>query len=219
MHKYKCLVLDHDDTVVKSTPQIHYPAFMETLNKLRPEYKLTLEEFVMYNFEPGFLEMCYDIFGFTQEEMKLQEEHWIKKVNKKIPTFYEGIGETIKKFKADGGIICVVSHSFSKIIVRDYVSNINFEPDMTFGWEYENDKRKPNPFPLQEIMRKYNLQPRDLLMVDDLKPGYDMAKKCGVDFAYAGWSCNINKIRQFMKQYSDFYFEDVASFDEFLYKK
>ena len=27
--KYKCLVLDHDDTVVDSTASIHYPAFLE----------------------------------------------------------------------------------------------------------------------------------------------------------------------------------------------
>ena len=34
MLKYPCLVLDHDDTVVRSTPTIHYPAFVETLKAL-----------------------------------------------------------------------------------------------------------------------------------------------------------------------------------------
>ncbi|HOK48860.1 MAG TPA: hydrolase, partial [Sedimentibacter sp.] len=29
--KYKCLVLDHDDTAVKSTPDIHYPSFVKAL--------------------------------------------------------------------------------------------------------------------------------------------------------------------------------------------
>ena len=34
--RYKCLVLDHDDTVVDSTASIHYPAFLEALKILRP---------------------------------------------------------------------------------------------------------------------------------------------------------------------------------------
>ena len=33
--RYQCLVLDHDDTVVDSTASVHYPAFMETLRRLR----------------------------------------------------------------------------------------------------------------------------------------------------------------------------------------
>ena len=33
--KYKCLVLDHDDTTVNSTPCIHYPAFLKILEEIR----------------------------------------------------------------------------------------------------------------------------------------------------------------------------------------
>lgn len=37
-------------------------------------------------------------------------------------------------------------------------------------------------------------------MVDDLKPGYDMAKACGVPFACAGWSDNqIPVVREYMQ--------------------
>ena len=42
MLRYPCLVLDHDDTVVQSTPTIHYPAFMATLNELRPDVRWSL---------------------------------------------------------------------------------------------------------------------------------------------------------------------------------
>ena len=35
--RYQCLVLDHDDTVVNSTATINYPAFVQTLQKLRPQ--------------------------------------------------------------------------------------------------------------------------------------------------------------------------------------
>ena len=31
MTRYKCLVLDHDDTAVMSTQAVHYPSFVEVL--------------------------------------------------------------------------------------------------------------------------------------------------------------------------------------------
>jgi hypothetical protein len=34
--KYKCIILVHDDTAVMSTPEIHYPSFVEAIKKLRP---------------------------------------------------------------------------------------------------------------------------------------------------------------------------------------
>ena len=40
--RYQCLVLDHDDTVVNSTATINYPAFVQTLQKLRPDVHMTL---------------------------------------------------------------------------------------------------------------------------------------------------------------------------------
>ena len=30
--KYRCLVVDHDDTVVDSTATVHYPSFREFMN-------------------------------------------------------------------------------------------------------------------------------------------------------------------------------------------
>ena len=34
--KYKCLVFDHDDTVVNSTATIHFPSFRDYLKIYRP---------------------------------------------------------------------------------------------------------------------------------------------------------------------------------------
>jgi phosphoglycolate phosphatase/pyrophosphatase PpaX len=36
MLKYKCLVLDHDDTVVQSEATVNYPCFLLALEKFRP---------------------------------------------------------------------------------------------------------------------------------------------------------------------------------------
>lgn len=217
MLKYRCLVLDHDDTVVKSTPEIHFPVFKKTLAKLRPGFELTLEDFIGYCFHPGFNDFCCDILKFTEQEMDYQVSAWKEYVSRHTPAVYEGMERIIRTQKEQDGAICVVSHSHSENILRDYKENALAEPDMVFGWELGEDKRKPNPYPLRQIMQSLNLQPEELLMVDDLKPGYDMACSCGVDFACAGWSNNIPVIRDYMRSNCRNYFASVKELEEFLF--
>ena len=53
-------------------------------------------------------------------------------------------------------------------------------------------------------------------MVDDLKPGYDMARAAGVDFAAAGWAYDVPEIEGFMRKNCDYYFKTVQDFGRFL---
>lgn len=199
--KYKALVLDHDDTSVKSTPEIHYPAFLKTLELLRPGEKLSRGEFMKYNFDIGFLSMCLDVYHLNEEEMKTEVDIWRDYTNTHIPDFYDGIDEVIRRQKQDGGVFCVVSHSFSDMILRDYKYHGLPTPDMTFGWELEEKLRKPSPYPIEQIMKKYSLLPSEIAVIDDMKPGYDMAKAAGVDFYYAGWSeTRMPKTEGFMRE-------------------
>lgn len=217
MLKYKCLVLDHDDTVFDSTKDIHYPVFMNALKELRPQMKMTLEEYNLACFDPGFGEFCSDVLKLTEEEMEYQLVNWDNYVKKHIPSYYEGFDKILKQQKAEGGLICVVSHSLSDNIKRDYLESFGIIPDMIFGWDMGDGCRKPDPFPLKEIMKKYKLKPEELLMVDDLKPGFDMAKRCNVDFACAGWEKNTPLIKEFMKKNCDYYFENVDELYKLLF--
>lgn len=208
--KYKCLILDHDDTVTISTPNIHYPSFVEALKVLRPNTRIiTLEEFISSCFNPGFSELCKDILKFNKEEQAYQYKIWNSYTKSKIPEFYPGFPELIKEFKSLGGIICIASHSESKQIERDYKINCGILPDKIFGWDLEDYKRKPNPYPIRETMKTFNLNKEDILVVDDLKPGLDMARTCNVDFASAGWSHLIPEIIDFMKENSNYYLSSV----------
>lgn len=216
--KYRCLILDHDDTVVKSTPEIHYPSFAEALSTLRPEEKpLSLEEFVGYCFSPGFSELCTDIVRFTKEEQEYQYKVWKSYTQTRIPDFYEGLPELINQFKSLGGILTVVSHSEREQIERDYKLKCGITPDMIFGWEDAPEKRKPSPYPVREILRAFNLDKSEALVVDDLKPGLTMARSCGVEFAGAGWSHKIKSIIDYMNINADYYFTTVEEFREFLF--
>jgi len=215
--KYRCLIMDHDDTVVKSTPDIHYPSFVEALKVLRPNMKpLCLEEFVSYCFNPGFSELCKDILKLNKEELEYQYKVWKSYTNTKIPDFYPGFPEFIIEYKELGGIIAVVSHSESEQIARDYMLNCRLNPDLIFGWELEEHKRKPNPYPIIEIMKSFDLDSSEILVVDDLKPGLDMARSCNIAFAGAGWSHVIPDIKEYMKLNSDYYFSTVDSFKGFI---
>lgn len=207
--RYKCLVLDHDDTTVSSTPEIHYPQWLETLAALRPGTKMSLKEFMSYNFDIGFFRMCREVMNFTPEETAVQDKMWREYTSKRVARFYEGMPEIISDFKAAGGVLCVSTHSGAENIRRDYAAQFDIQPDMIFGYDLGEDKIKPSPYALNEIMRIYGFRPEEMLMVDDMKPGFDMAGSVGVPFACAGWSHIVEHIKEYMKNFCDFYLEST----------
>ena len=217
MLKYRCLVLDHDDTTVNSTATVHYPAFVEYMKKYHPDKMLTLEEYFRYNFHPGVIPMFTEICGMTEAEMMEEEVFWNEYVQHHVPEAYPGIREIISEQRKRGGKVCVVSHSFSENIRRDYRENGLPQPDLIFGWESPPEQRKPAVWPLQQIMETFRCRPDELLVVDDLKPGYDMARAAGVPFAAAGWANDIEEIEQFMRKNCGLYFKTVPELFRFLF--
>ena len=208
--RYKCLVLDHDDTVVASTASIHYPSFVEYMKLARPGVAYSLEEYFRQNFDPGVLPFFRDVVGLSEQELNEEFHFWQNYLKTRVPRAYDGMREIMLDHRKKGGIIAVVSHSVSSVIERDYRENDLPEPDVIFGWDYPPEQRKPYPFPLEQIMSRFSLKPADLLVVDDLKPGYDMAAACGVDFCAAGWANDIAEIEQFMRRFGKYYCKHVS---------
>jgi len=66
-------------------------------------------------------------------------------------------------------------------------------------------------------MKTLNLAPSDLLVVDDLKPGYDMSRAANVPFAAAGWANDIPRIETFMRQNCGRYCKTVEDLRLFLF--
>ena len=150
------------------------------------------------------------------EALERESAFWRAWVEDHIPRAYPGIREIMERQKAAGGLLCVVSHSYDDNIRRDYRANGLPEPDLVFGWEQPLERRKPAVWPLEEIMRRCGLGPEELLMIDDLKPGYDMAAAAGVDFAAVGWANDIPEIERFMRRNCRMYFKTVAELAAFL---
>ena len=218
--KYKCLVLDHDDTVVDSSASIHYPSFVEYLKIARPHLadKYTLEEYFEKNFHPGILELFTDEIGLSEAELAEEEAFWREYVKNHIPNAYPGMAEIISEFKERGGIVAVDSHSLTDNIVRDYKKNDLPEPHVIYGWDIPKEMRKPAPGTLFDLMKRYDLRPEEILVVDDLKPGYDMAKAAGVDIAAAGWAHNVKGIRDFMIENCEYFCSSIDDLRKILFE-
>lgn len=214
--RYRCLIFDHDDTTVNSTATIHHPCFVHFLEEYYPGRSCSLEEYFLKNFDPGFIPMCREEYGMDDRMIEIEGQYWRDYVRSRVPDAYPGIREIMEQQKAEGGMTAVISHSFRDNILRDYLANSLPTPDLIFGWEMPAEKRKPNAWPLQEVLRQLDLRPEEALMIDDLKPGYDMAQACGVPFAAAGWSNNIQMIETFMRSNCNLYFKHVSDLADYL---
>ena len=219
MGKYKCLIFDHDDTVVDSTASIHQPAFQAYLDIYRPGRTCTLDEYMLKNCDPGFINMCYDDYGMSDKELEEETVFWQNYVKNHIPKAYAGMREIMERQLAQGGHICVVTHSFDSTVRRDYEANSLPQPELVFGWEQPKERRKPSVWPVEETMRRLNLNREDLLMIDDLRPGYEMAKAAGIDFAAARWANDIEQIDGFMLNMCGRIFKSVEELGRFLFEE
>lgn len=219
MLKYPCLVLDHDDTVVQSESTVNYPFFCYILDQFRPGTKITLHEYTDGCYRMGFAEMCRQKYGFTEQEMLDEYLGWQAYIKTHIPDPFPGIREIIQKQKTEGGLVCVVSHSCNENITRDYAKHIGIQPDDIYGWDYPEHQRKPSPYPLFQIMEKYDLKPEQLLVVDDMKPAWEMAKSAGVPIAFAGWGRkDYPEISAEMTNLCNFTFTETKDLYRFLFE-
>ena len=216
--KYKCLILDHDDTTVNSTIEVNYPALLDTLSHLRPDIHPGYEEFMDQCFEPGFFEYCTQVLALNSDEMRYEYNNWKKFVADITPSACPGMARIIERHRAAGGIVCTVSHSETENILRDWKANFNSAPDAVYGWDAGEGKRKPHPFPVFDIAEKYSLDLSDILVIDDLKHGFDMAKNAGVKFTASLWAQPSKLCREFMKNNADVCFYDTAELERYLFE-
>ncbi|MCK5737435.1 MAG: HAD family phosphatase [Spirochaetaceae bacterium] len=210
---FKCLILDHDDTAVDSTASVHFPAHLEVMRRLRPDYPIiTLNTWFEKNFSPGIMNYLTEEIGLNKKEMDEEYQIWQEFNAERNPPFYAGLPELMFEFVQQGGIIAVVSHSTEEHIKRHYEKGApEVVPDFIFGWEHNPEHRKPSPWPVLQILEQTGLKPEEVLVVDDLKPGVEMAKAAGVPVAAAGWGHSITSIRKAMMELCDIWLPDIEA--------
>ncbi len=218
MLRFPCLILDHVDTVVQSEATVNYPCFCQALEHFRPGEKITLQEYASGCFHPGFVEMCRQRFGFTDEELSEEYQGWKEYVRTHIPASYPGMERIIRRQKEAGGMVIVVSHSSSENISRDYLEHFGMLPDAIYGCDLPEHQQKPNPYPLEHIMQTYGYEPGQMLVVDDLKHAWQMCRSVGVPIAFAAWSKQeLPEILTEMSALCDFIFHTPEALEEYLF--
>jgi len=219
MLKYPCLVLDHDDTVVQSEKTIGYPFFCYILSEYRPGETISFQDYVLDCHNLGFAEMCRKRWQFTDWELKDEYTRWMEHVRTHIPDVFPGIGDVIRRQKEHGGRICVVSHSSIMNITRDYDLYFGIQPDAIYGWDLPEEHRKPNPWPLEDIMQRYGLEAKDLLVVDDMKLAWMMSKPLGVEIAFAAWGKKeFPELSREMRSLCNYSFDTAKDLERFLFE-
>ena len=216
-------MIDHDDTAVDSTPSIHHPAHLEQMKQLgRSHQASSLTEWFKINFHPGLTVHLEETLKLSEEENKLCYSIWRDFTTSKVPPFFPGMLKMLSRFKSLGGIVVVVSHSEPDIIISHYEKQIEFPgflPDRVFGWNGNREENKPNAWPVQETMKQFGIEKKDILVIDDLKPGILMAMESGVDSAGVGWSQShqIPEIKADLSGICTYYFDEVIDLENLIF--
>lgn len=220
MLKYKCLVLDHDDTVVQTERYIDFPYFKDFLAEIRPGTNLTFRQYVEDCNNMVFADVCRLRWNMTDEEQAQEYQGWKAYYRDNPHPIFPGIEQVIARQKAAGGLVCVASLSREEDILRDYNTHFGIVPDAIYDYELPADKRKPSSWPLQDLMERFHLKPEEILVVDDMKLGWMMASGAGVDIAYAAWSkAEFPDLTAEMRGLCRYSFDIVEQFLHFLFKE
>lgn len=218
MLKFPCIVLDHDDTVVQSEATVNFPCFCRFLEQYRPGTTITLSEYLSLCSKMTFIDMCRIRFSMTDEELEAEYHYWKAYAREHIPAPFPGMRELLHAYRQAGGLICVSSMSAEENIRRDYRTHYGLEPDRIFGWDMPEEKRKPNPYALEQIIAEYRLRPDRLLVVDDMKFAVAMARSAGCPIAFAGWGRKeFPAICAEMEKLCDYSFYSTESLQKFLF--
>jgi len=212
--KYRCLILDHDDTAVNSSATVHLPAHLASMEQLRPgRAPISLEDWFRKNYHPGIMSFLRDEVGLDARELEQEHAIWRRFTTSTTPEFYPGFLAALDRYRQAGGLITVVSHSEVDII-RGHYGEVAL--DAVYGWDDDPTRRKPSPWPVEQILKRFSLEPGEALVVDDLKPGVVMSQAAGVPCAAAGWGHRISEIERDMRANTLVYLESVEQLADFV---
>lgn len=220
MLKFPCLVLDHDDTVVQTEKAIGYPYFRSYIERVRPGKTLTYAEYVHDCNDKIFADMCREKWQFTEEELLEEYLGWKAYALANVPPIFPGIDRIVRRQKEAGGLVVVSSLSSRDNITRDYENHFGFLPDAIYDYDLPHAQRKPSPFALEDLMSRFDLKPEEILVVDDMKLAWRMAKPLGVSVAFAAWGkLEFPALCQEMRDICDFSFDSPEDLEKFLFEE
>ncbi|KAL7714586.1 hypothetical protein QTN25_007891 [Entamoeba marina] len=180
--RYKCIIIDHDDTTVNSTPTLHYESYAQFMKENKQEEPISIQEWYSQIWGLNMSVFLVEKLKLSEEDLPVINKKWYELFCNKTQEMFEGFYEMLVEFRKIGGIVCVCSHSETSVVKKFYeqYNNGKFIPDQIYGYDKNCPKKcKPYTYPIEDIMNKYHLDKESIVVIDDLDHGFNMAKKCG----------------------------------------
>ncbi|ELP87272.1 hypothetical protein EIN_095090 [Entamoeba invadens IP1] len=219
--RFKCLVIDHDDTSVDSTPKINYPCYLSFMREYAPSIPpASLTSFQNYLFDIGITKYYKDVARLPDHLIKYEAEYWQAYADSHDPPdFFPGFLDVLKHFKQLGGLVVVVSYCDKNNIARAYTKAGSFLPDKIFGCDSHNPKlSKPHKELLVSIMREFNLRENEIVVIDDMSDGFRMADHFkGITKVGVTYGDGHEDIKDKMKGMCHFVATSVKELNDFIF--
>ena len=184
--KYNLIIFDFDGTLVDSVPSIH-----KTANIMAKRYKIKPISVAEVKNAVGaglgiFLEKIFKkvIDKYGVERIRKDYVNLYKKnFRYKIKTF-AGVVITLKTLKEKGIKMLILSNKLFYFIKKSckYLGiDIYFDEIIGRG---DLKKDKPDPYPINYILKKYKIYKKNVLLVGDSQYDAECAFRAGIDFFY-----------------------------------
>jgi len=106
---------------------------------------------------------------------------------------FDGLEEVAKTFIENGYKTCIISNMLDEHfnrIVKPLLSNIEFD----FLCLKEDNIQKPNPKFLDKVLEYFQCNSSDITYIGDLYEDYEFAKSTGMNFIFATWGYDNNRL-------------------------
>jgi len=200
-NKYKLIIFDFDGTLVDSATGIWH-----TANEMAKKYKMKAFErkLIVQAVGTGLDNFLADLFPKQVKQIGIKALIKIYRAiydvkYKKGLKIYKNVKQTLKNLHDKGVVLAIASNKLKR-----YVENINKELgidkyfDITLGSD-DVLRRKPDPFVVFYLMKKYQLDKSEVLFVGDSQYDVETANNAGVDCVYLEYGYADKKIIKKLK--------------------
>lgn len=207
-------IFDFDDTIVNSTPEIHYKAY-KVFCEMTNRKPLTLEKYYVELFEKTYVEFIRDM-NLTLEEYQIEFENWKLYTSTIKPEPFYKIMDILRKIKNSGHKLVICSQS-NREAIENFFNETDIMPDLIIAGDREHSERnKPYNYPINTVKKMYGVDNSQIIVIDDMKPGLIMAKNnCvkSIGVLYCGYH---DKLAKSIKKLSTVVAESTDELEKFI---
>lgn len=199
--KIRVVIFDFDGTLADSVPSIH-----KTANKLAALYETgpVSAERVVAAVGAGIENFLGRIFPAAVKKLgvKKVKADYVKLYRKNYSyklRLYPGVKAALVKLKKNGIKMVIVSNKLGEFVKSSCKAvGISVFFDSVYG-RGDLKKDKPHPYPVEHIMKKYNLSGDEIILAGDSRYDIETAKRAGIKSVYFSYGYDNPKAVKKMK--------------------